>query len=124
MPLRRYINNTLDAPIAMIRRRAIAIAVCVVGAVGALCYFAAAAVVALEAPVGPALARVIVGGAFLLIAIGAILVPSLFRKEGLVERAQEEAQSMTREEKIALIIEALLAGFSMSSRRSRGKSAS
>jgi uncharacterized protein involved in response to NO len=121
MPLSRYIDQTLDAPISIVRRVVIAIVICAAAAIGALFYLASAAVIALETVMSPAWARLIIGGALLLISIIAVLVPRRLHKESVVERAQEEAQSMTREQKIALIIEALMAGFSLSSRRSPRK---
>jgi hypothetical protein len=59
-----------------------------------------------------------VGGGFAVIALAALAIPRMVRNEGVVERAQAETEAMTREQKFALVIEALLAGFSMSSRRS------
>ena len=121
MPLSRYIDNTLDAPISVVRRQLIAVVICVAAAIGALFYLASAAVLALETAMSPAWARLIIGGALLLISVIAVFVPRWSHKESVVERAQEEVQSMTREQKIALIIEALMAGFSLSSRRSPRK---
>lgn len=121
MPLSRYIDRTLDAPISIVRRLVISIVMCAAAAIGALFYLASAAAIALEAVMSPAWARLIIGGALLLISIIAVLIPRRLHKESVVERAQEEAQSMTREQKIALIIEALMAGFSLSSRRSPRK---
>ena len=121
MPLSRYIDRTLDAPISIVRRLVLSIVICAAAAIGALFYLAAAAIIALETLLSPAWARLIIGVVLLLISIVAILVPRQLHKESLVERAQEEAQSMTREQKIALIIEALMAGFSLSSRRSPRK---
>lgn len=121
MPLSRYIDRTLDAPISIVRRLVISIVMCAAAAIGALFYLASAAVIALEIVMSPAWARLIIGGALLLISIIAVLIPRRLHKESVVERAQEEAQSMTREQKIALIIEALMAGFSLSSRRSPRK---
>jgi hypothetical protein len=70
--------------------------------------------------VGPIASRAIIGGSFLLIALIAIAMPRMFRRESMVERAQAETKDMTRDEKFALIVEAVLAGFSLSSsRRSR-----
>jgi uncharacterized protein involved in response to NO len=104
-----------------VRRLVLSIVICAAAAIGALFYLASAAVIALETLLSPAWARLIIGGVLLLISIVAILVPRHLHKESVVERAQEEAQSMTREQKIALIIEALMAGFSLSSRRSPRK---
>jgi hypothetical protein len=120
MALNQFIDTTLNGPISTVRRQAIGIAVAVAAAIGALFYFMAAANVALEPMVGPIASRAIIGGSFLLIALIAIAMPRMFRRESMVERAQAETKDMTRDEKFALIVEAVLAGFSLSSsRRSR-----
>jgi hypothetical protein len=120
MALNQFIDSTLNGPISTVRRQAIGIAVAVAAAIGALFYFMAAANVALEPIVGPVASRAIIGGSFLFIAILGIAMPRMFRSQSMVERAQAETKDMTRDEKFALIVEALLAGFSLSSsRRSR-----
>ena len=121
MPLSRYIDNTLDAPISVVRRQLIAIVICIAAAIGALFYLASAGVLALESVMSSAWARLIIGATLLLISVIAVFAPRWSHKESVVERAQEEVQSMSREQKIALIIEALMAGFSLSSRRSSRK---
>ncbi len=117
MALNQFIDHTLNGPISTVRRQAIGIAVCAAASIGAIFYFMAAANVALEPMVGPVASRAIIGGSFLLIAILGILMPRMFRSEGMVERAQAETEGMTRDQKFALIIEAVLAGFSLSSSR-------
>lgn len=120
MALNQFIDSTLNGPISTVRRQAIGIAVGVAAAIGALFYFMAAANVAIEPTVGPIASRAIIGASFLLIALIAVLMPRMFRSESMVERAQAETKEMSRDEKFALIIEAVLAGFSLSSsRRSR-----
>ncbi len=71
-----YLGSVLDAPISRLRRQAIAIAVCVAAAIGAIFYAAAAATLALEAQVGSVYAHLIIAGAFVLLGIGAISVPA------------------------------------------------
>lgn len=120
MALNQFIDTTLNGPISAVRRQVIGIAVAVAAAIGALFYFMAAANAALEPAVGPVASRAIIGGSFLLIAVIAAMMPRMFRQESMVERAQAETKDMTRDEKFALIVEAVLAGFSLSSsRRSR-----
>ena len=118
MALNRFIGSTLDGPISTVRRHAIGIAIAAAAAIGALFYCAEAAVVALEPQIGAALARLAVGGGLAVIALAALAIPRMARNESVVERAQAETEGMTREQKFALVIEALLAGFSLSSRRS------
>jgi hypothetical protein len=120
MALNQFIDTTLNGPISTVRRQIIGIAVAVAAAIGALFYFMAAANIALEPMVGPIGSRAIIGGSFLFIAILAVAMPRMFHSESMVERAQAETKDMTRDEKFALIVEAILAGFSLSSsRRSR-----
>ncbi len=120
MSLPDYIGSSLDGPISAVRRQTIAIAVAAASAVGAVFYFLSAALLALEPLVGAIYARLLIAAAFVLIAGGAILLPRLFHTPSVVERARTEADSLTRDQKIAMIIEAVMMGFSLSS---RGKSA-
>jgi hypothetical protein len=114
---RQFIDNTLAGPISLFRRQIIAIILCAAASIGALFYFLAAANLALETIVGPVASRAIIGLVFTMIAIVAILIPRLFRSESIVEKAKAQTQDMTREEKFTLIMEAILAGFSLSSSR-------
>ena len=118
MALSDYIGASLDGPVSAIRRHAISLVIAVAAAVGAVFYAASAAMVALEAALGPALARLLVAVILVLIAVASYYAPRLFRSPGLVEKAQSESEEMTREQKIAMVFEALLLGFSMSSRKS------
>ncbi|HVY00030.1 MAG TPA: hypothetical protein VHA55_09610 [Pseudorhodoplanes sp.] len=119
MVLQKFIGRTLAGPLSLVRRRVAAILLCIAASLGSLFYFLAAANIALESAVGPAGSRAIIGGVFLLVAAGAIVVPRLFRGDSAAEDAQTQMPQMTREEKIALVVEAILAGFSLSSRRSQ-----
>jgi hypothetical protein len=117
-----YLGSVLDAPISRLRRQAIAIGLCVAGAIGAIFYAAAAASLALEAQVGPIYGRLIIAGAFALLAIGAIVVPRLLsRPETITHRAQAEAKAMPKNERLAMIIEAVLMGFNASANRKAAK---
>jgi hypothetical protein len=118
MALNRFIGTTLDGPISSVRRQAIGITICAAACVGAIFYFAQAAVIALDPLIGPVLAYLAVGGGFLIVAALGLAVPRMFNKDSVVERAQAQTETMSREQKFALIVEALLAGFSMSSKRS------
>jgi hypothetical protein len=117
MALDQFIGTTLQGPISTVRRQAIGVAVGIAASIGALFYFMAAANVALEPLVGPVASRAIIGGSFLLIAVVAVMMPRMFQSQGVVARAEAETKDMTRDEKFALIVEAILAGFSLSSSR-------
>jgi hypothetical protein len=118
-----YLGSVLDAPISNLRRQAIAIAICIAGAIGAIFYAASAATLALEAEVGAVYGRLIVAGAFALLAIGAIAIPRLFAapSESITQRAHTEAKAMPKNERLAMIIEAVLLGFSASAHRKAAK---
>lgn len=117
-----YFSSVLDAPISRLRRQAIAITLCVAGAIGAIFYAAAAASLALEAQVGAVYGRLIIAGAFALLAVGAIMVPRLLsRPESITHRAQAEAKAMPKNARLAMIIEAVLLGFSASAHRKTAK---
>jgi hypothetical protein len=118
-----YLGSVLDAPISRLRRQAIAIGLCIAGAIGATFYAAAAASLALEAQVGAVYGRLIIAAAFALLAIGAIAVPRLLaaRSESIAHRAQVEANAMQKKERLAMIIEAVLMGFNASAHRKAAK---
>jgi hypothetical protein len=117
-----YLGSVLDAPISKLRRQTISIAICVAGAIGAIFYAAAAATLALEAQFGAVYGRLIIAGAFALLAIGAIVVPRLLsRPETITHRAQAEARAMPKNDRIAMIIEAVLMGFNASANRKAAK---
>jgi hypothetical protein len=58
---------------------------------------------------------------FIVIAAGAVLLPRLFHTPSVVERARSEAESLTRDQKIAMVIEAMMMGFALSSRGKRAQ---
>ena len=117
-----YLGSVLDAPISRLRRQAISIAICVAAAIGAIFYAAAAATLALEAQFGAVYGRLIIAGAFALLAIGAIVVPRLLsRPESITHRAQTEAKAMPKNDRMAMIIEAVLMGFNASANRKTAK---
>ena len=117
MALSDYIGASLDAPVAAIRRHAISLAVAAAAAVAGLFYAASAAILALELAIGPVWARLAVAVVLIAVAAVSFYLPRMIHSKGLVERAQSDAEDMTREQKIAMVFEALLLGFSMSSRK-------
>ena len=112
-----FLGSVLEAPISKLRNYAIGVAVCAAGAIGALYYALAAAVLALEAPVGPVYARLIVAVAFAIIAVSAILIPRLSRSESITRRAKAEVKAMPKNDRIAMILEAAMMGFNASTAR-------
>ena len=112
-----FLGSVLEAPISRLRNYAIGVAVCSAGAIGAVYYALAAAVLALEAPVGPVFARLIVAVAFAIIAVCAILIPRLSRSESITRRAQAEAKAMPKNDRMAMILEAAMMGFNASTAR-------
>lgn len=123
LTLTDYVGSVLDAPISKLRRYAIAIAICAACAIGAIYYGASAAAIALEPQVGAAYAHLIVAGAFLLLAAIAIVAPRFARNESMIARAQAESKGMSRDMQLAMILEAMLLGFSASSgKRTQGSS--
>ena len=118
-----YLGSVLDAPISRLRRQAIALAICVAAAIGAIFYAASAGTLALEAQVGSVYARLIIAGAFALLAIGAVVIARLpaSRRESVTHRAQTEARAMPKNERLAMIIEAVLMGFNASAGKKTAK---
>jgi hypothetical protein len=117
MSLSDLVGAGLEAPVAAIRRTAVSLAIAASSAIGSLYYLASAATRALEMPAGPIGARLIVGLALAAIATGGYFAPRFLRRRGAVESAQAKADAMTREQKVALVLEALRFGFSMGSRK-------
>ncbi len=120
MSLSDYIGSSLDGPISAIRRQTIALAVAAASAIGAVYFALSAALMAIEPIVGAVLARLLIAAVFVLIACSAIFLPRMFSTPSVVERAREEADTLTRDQKIAMVIEAVMMGFAASS---RGKNA-
>jgi hypothetical protein len=120
--LTEFLGSVLDAPISRLRNWVIGLAICAAGAIGAVYYALAAAMLALEPEVGAIYARLIVAGAFVVIALCAILIPRFSRIDSMSRRAQAEAKAMPKNDRLAMIIEAVLLGFSASTtRKAAGK---
>jgi hypothetical protein len=119
MALSDLVTEGLDRPIAAIRRYAISLAVAIVAAGGAVIYAASALLLALEAALGPIGARAAVAAVLLAIAIAGYFVPRLLpppaaRKQQAVDT---ELEGLSRDQRIAMVFEALMLGFSMGSRK-------
>jgi hypothetical protein len=114
-----FLASVLDAPISRLRRQAISVAVCTAGGIGAAYYGAAAALLALEPQAGAVYARLIIAAAFVVIALLAIAIPRMLasRSESVTDRAHARAKAMPKNERMAMIIEAILLGFNASNTR-------
>jgi len=122
MPLSDLFGASLEAPVAAIRRYVIGYAIAAVAAIASLIYGASALTRALEAALGPIEARAIMAVAFAAIAMGGYFAPRLMRSRSPVESVQTKVDAMSREEKIAMALEALRFGFSMGSRKTASQS--
>jgi hypothetical protein len=119
MALSDLIAEGLDRPVAAIRRHAISLAVAIVAGVTALIYAASALMLALEAALGPIGARLTVAVALLAVAVAGYFAPRLLRPSGSREQAaaDPELEGLSRDQRIAMVFEALMLGFSMGSRK-------
>ena len=117
MSLSEFVETRLEAPVAAIRRHVVSWAIAAAAAIGALYYGASALMIALEAEMGPVKARLVVALVLLLIAIVGYVLPRLFHGNGATAESNLEPKRMTRNQKIAMVFEALLLGFSMGSQK-------
>jgi len=119
MSLSEFVETRLEAPVAAIRRHVVSWAVAAAAAIGALFYGASAAMIALEVELGAVKARLLVAVALLLIAIVGYFLPrwSSHANGTAAAEPQPEGKRMTRNQKIAMVFEALLLGFSMGSQK-------
>ena len=127
MSISDLVGNALDGPVAAIRRQVVSIVIAVAAGLGALFYGASAAMLALEALLGPILARVIVAAILLAIAVAGYFAPRLIGRSTApaspidADAAAAEMASLTRDQRIAMVFEALLLGFSLGSRKPAAK---
>jgi hypothetical protein len=117
MALSDLVTEGLDRPIAAIRRYAISLAVAIVAAVGAVVYAASALLLALEAALGPIGARAAVAAVLLAVAIAGYFVPRLLPAARKQQAVDTELEGLSRDQRIAMVFEALMLGFSMGSRK-------
>ena len=122
MSISDLVGNALDGPVTAIRRQVISIVIALAAGIGALFYAASAAMLALETALGPIPARVIIAAALLVIAVAGYFAPRILGRNAApavspLDAAAAEAAGMTREQRIAMVFEALLLGFSMGSRK-------
>lgn len=118
MALSDIVTEGLDRPVTAIRRHAISLAIAVVAAIGAVIYAASALLLLIEAALGPVGARLAVAVALTIVAVAGYFAPRLLRAIPRREPApQPDMENMTRDQRIAMVFEALLLGFSMGSRK-------
>jgi len=126
MSLQSYVRNTVHGVVGRVRRDVIGYGICAVCAIAIVILATWAAVLALIPPVGPVYAPLIVAGGYLLI----ILITMLWLHLANGRKAQaasplhagsnaETAQRQGQFAQVAMIIEALMLGFSMSRRFDR-----
>jgi len=118
----------LGGAAARLRRNAILYAICAFCAVGAIIFAVWASLIALEAAVGSVYARLILAGVFALLACTIVLVvwalnrPAVAVRDRAPLRAQMDAQAQAARSsaqfaQLAMIVEAVLLGYSMSRKR-------
>ncbi len=118
MMLSDLVSAGLERPVAVIRRHAISIAIAIVAVVGALIYAASALLLALELALGPIGARLTLAGILLAIAVSSYFAPRLLRPSAARQHsAAPDLEGLSRDQRIAMVFEALLLGFSMGSRK-------
>lgn len=126
MSISDFVGHALDGPVTALRRQMVSIIVAIAAAIGALFYGASAAMLALEAALGPVLARAIIAAALLAIAVAGYFAPRVIGRSTAsatspLDAAATETAHMTRDQRIAMVFEALLLGFSMGSRKTAEK---
>jgi hypothetical protein len=117
MALSDIVAEGLDRPVAAIRRHAISLAVAIAAAIAAIGYAASAIVMLIETALGPVGARVAVAAMLVVIAIAGYFAPRLMRAAPRTSAQPQPAEGLTRDQRIAMVFEALLLGFSMGSRK-------
>lgn len=117
MSLPDFIGAKFDGPLSAVRRQTIALVIACAGSVGAIFYSLTAAHLALVPLIGEIGARLVTAGGCVAIAGFALILPRLLHMLGGTERARGETDALTREQKIAMIVEALLMGYAISTRQ-------
>ncbi len=123
MRISEMVKAALSGATARLRRDAIAYAGLAVCAVAVIILLAGASVLALEPVVGPVYARLIAAGAFIVIA-GAIVIALRLanqprRPVAAVKAQAEPAPANAQFAQIAMIVEAVMLGYSLSRRPDR-----
>ena len=126
MSISDLVGKALDGPMTALRRQVVSIVIAVAAGLGALFYGASAAMLGLEVLLGPILARVLIAVILLIVAVVGYFAPRLMARSAKtpaspVDEAADtvapETAGLTRDQRIAMVFEALLLGFSMGSRK-------
>ena len=118
MTLSSIVSDALRRPVAAIRRYAISLAIAIAAVIAAVVYAASALVIALEGAVGPIWARVALAVFLVAVAVAAYFAPRLFAREAPPSAPEGDIEALSRDQRIALVFEALMLGFSMGSKKS------
>lgn len=125
MSLQSAVTHAIHGVIDRVRRDAIAYAICAVCAIAALILATWAAVLSLIPAVGPVYAPLIVAAVFVLLIAATMVWLQLARSNGRPAAASPlsvssdaaQAQKQAQFAQIAMIIEAVMLGYSMSRKR-------
>ena len=118
MAISDFVAESLERPIASVRRHAISLAVSVAAAMAAIVYAASAVLLALEATLGPIGGRLIVAAILLAVAVAGFFAPRLLRPSPNRPPASDpDLAALSRDQRMAMVFEALMLGFSMGSRK-------
>lgn len=118
MAISDFVAESLERPIASVRRYAISLAVSVAAAIAAIVYAASAVLLALEETLGPISARLILAAILLAVAVAGFFAPRLLRPSPNRPPASDpDLAALSRDQRIAMVFEALMLGFSMGSRK-------
>ena len=119
MHLEKIATQAFDHIFGRTLRRAVLVIVIAGFAIAAIYHFAAAGTLGLEARYGALHAQLIVGGIFAVLALVAYAMLWAMRNKPAI--AEGPAVSIPRETQLAVLIEALMAGYSMAKKGKRAR---
>jgi hypothetical protein len=119
MAISDLVTDSLERPVATIRRYALSLAIAAIAAIAAIIYAASALLLALEMALGPIGARLAVAAALLAIAVAGYFAPRFLRSSASQYSPAKDPDlaALSRDQRIAMVLEALMLGFSMGSRK-------
>ncbi len=119
MALSDLVSAGLEGPVSAVRRFAFWLSIAIVAAAAALIYAASAMLLAVEILLGPIGARLAVALVLFLIAVAGYFAPRMMRQSAPAHdtAADKEMENLSRDQRIAMVLEALMLGFSMGSRK-------
>ena len=119
MALSDLVSAGLEGPVAAVRRYAFWLSIAIVAAVGALIYAASAMLLAVEILLGPIGARLAVASVLLIVAVAGYFAPRMMRRPAPARdtAADPEMENLSRDQRLAMVLKALMLGFSMGSRK-------